>query len=76
MAILKPLTQVGRLADRAQPLVGLLGQHLVARVEQVGVGALAAAAHPAAQLVHLAEAEQVGALDDQVFTVGMSMPTR
>ncbi len=34
-------------------------------VEQVGVGPAAAAADAAAQLVHLAEAEQVGALDDE-----------
>ena len=35
-----------------------------ARVQQVGVGALAAAADATAQLVELREAEQVGAVDD------------
>ena len=37
----------------------------MARIEQVGVGALARAAHAAADLVELGEAEQVGALHDQ-----------
>ena len=48
-----------------QPLVGLLGEHLVDGVEQVGVRTAAAAPDPAAELVHLAEPEQVGALDDE-----------
>ncbi len=58
-------TELGRLADRAQPFVRLLGQRAVARVEQVGVGALTAAPDPTAQLVHLTQPEQVGALDHQ-----------
>src|SRR6478735_2259950 len=62
---LEPRTEVGGLADRLQPLVGLLGQPGLGRVEQVGVGPAAAAADAAAQLVHLAEAEQVGPLDDE-----------
>ena len=62
---LEAAAELGGLADRLQPLVGLLGQHHVGRVEQVGVGPLAAAPDPAAQLVQLAEAEQVGALDDE-----------
>ena len=36
-----------------------------ARVQQVGVRALPAATDPAAQLVELREAEQVGAVDDE-----------
>ena len=47
-----------------------LGQRLLRRVEEVGVRALAAAADPAAQLVQLGQAEQVGALDDQRVGVG------
>ena len=58
-------TELGGLTDRAQPLVRLLGQGAVARVEQVGVGALSAAPDPPAQLVHLPEPEQVGALDHE-----------
>ena len=38
---LEAAPELGGLADRAEPLVGLLGERLVARVEQVGVGALA-----------------------------------
>ena len=53
---LEAAAERGVVADRAQPLVGGLGEHLVGRVEQVGVGALAAAADPAAQLVQLTEA--------------------
>jgi hypothetical protein len=34
-------------------------------MEEVGVGAAATAADTAAQLVHLAEAEQIGALDHE-----------
>ena len=62
---LEARAELGRLADRLEPLVGLLGQDLVLRVEEVGVGTRAAAADAAAELVHLAEAEQVGALDDE-----------
>ncbi len=40
------------------------------RVQEVGVAAFAAAAHPAAQLVQLRQAERVGALDDQRVGVG------
>ncbi len=58
-------TELGRLADRAQPFVRLLGQRAVPRVEQVGVGALTAAPDPTAELVHLTQPEQVGALDDE-----------
>ena len=50
----------GREAGR-----GVLGQRLGRGVEQVGEGALARAADPAADLVGLGEAELVGALDDQ-----------
>ncbi len=62
---LEPRAELGLLADRPQPLVGLLGQHPVARVEQVRVRALAGPPDAAAQLVQLAEAEQVGAVDDE-----------
>ena len=65
MAILKPGAQLGGLADGLQPLVRLLGDGPVGREEQVGVGPLTGAADPAPQLVELAEAEQVGPVDDE-----------
>ena len=40
---LEPAAELGRLADRLQPLVRLLGQHDVDGVEEVGVGPLPAA---------------------------------
>jgi len=48
-----------------QPLVGGLGDGPLGRVEEVGVGPLAGAADPAAQLVELGQAEGVGPVDDQ-----------
>ncbi len=47
-----------------------LGQRLLRRVEEVRVAALPPSADPAAQLVELAEAEVVAALDDQGVGVG------
>ena len=61
----EPGAELGELADRLQPLVGLLGEGLVLRVQQVRVGPLAAATDPAPQLVQLGEPEPVGAVDDQ-----------
>ncbi len=61
---LEARAEVGELADRLEPLVRLLAQHPVGRVEQVGVGTLAPPADPAPQLVELREAEQVRAVDD------------
>ena len=43
----------------------VLGERLLPRVEEVRVRPLAAAADPAADLVQLGQAEQVGPLDDQ-----------
>ena len=39
--------EVGELAERLEPFVGLLRQHPVLGVEQVGVGPLPGPAHPA-----------------------------
>ncbi len=58
-------TQLGVVADGSQPLIGLLGEHPVDRVEEVGVGPLAGPADPAPQLVELAQAEQVGPVHHQ-----------
>ena len=58
-------TEIGELADRLQPFVGLFGELVVARVQQVCVGALAAPADPSPQLVQLREAEPIGAVDDE-----------
>ena len=62
---MKPEPELGGLADRLQPLVGLLGERPVGRMEEVGVRPLAGPADPAPQLVELAEAEQVGPVDDE-----------
>src|SRR4051794_6979612 len=57
--------KLGVVAQRAEALRRLLGQRGRARVQEVRVRALARAAHAAADLVELGEAEEVGALDDQ-----------
>ena len=62
---LEPGAELGELTDRLQPLVRLLGEHAVGRVQEVRVRALTAAADAAAQLVELREAEQVGTVDDE-----------
>ena len=56
--------QLGKLAERLQPLAGVRGDRLQARDEQVGVGALGRAPHPPADLVQLREPEVVGPIDD------------
>ena len=48
------------LADRPEPLVGLLGEDSVRRKHQVGVSTPSCTPDPAAQLVELAETETVG----------------
>src|SRR5206468_12460429 len=58
------------LGHGGQPLVRRLGQGALGRVEEVRVGALAAAADPAAQLVQLGQAVHVGPVDDQGVGVG------
>ena len=62
---LEPGAELGVVPDGAQALVGRLGQDPVGRVEQVGVGPHPGPAHPAPQLVELAEPEQVGPVDHQ-----------
>ena len=62
------------LGEGCQPLVRGLGERLVRRVEEVGVGALAAATDPPAQLVELGEPEGVGPLDDHRVRVGHVEP--
>ena len=57
--------QLGVLGDGGQPLVGVLGERLLRRVEEVRVRPLPAPADPAADLVQLGQAEQVGPLHDQ-----------
>ncbi len=62
---LEPGPELGLLADGPQPLIGGLGQHLVGGMEEIGVGALARAPHPAPELVELAQPEAVGAIDHE-----------
>src|SRR3954447_20265157 len=62
--------EVGVLRDRREPVVRLLCQWLLRRVEEVGVGTVTATADPATQLVQLGETEQVGSLDDERVGIG------
>ena len=57
--------ELGEVRQRRQALRGLRRQRRRRVVEQVGVGALAAAPDATADLVELGEAEVVGVLDDQ-----------
>ncbi len=57
-------TQLLHLLDGVQPLGGLLGQAIHVRHHQVGIGLVVAAAHAAAQLMQLRQAELVGAAHD------------
>ena len=57
--------QVGIGGNGAQPLQGGLGQGPVGRVQEVGVGALAPAAHAPAQLMELAQPHAVGPVDNE-----------
>ncbi len=62
---LEARAELGVVRQRRQPL-GRLGRERRRRViQQVGVGALAAAPHAPADLVELGQAERVGVLDDQ-----------
>jgi hypothetical protein len=61
---LEPGAELGRVEDRLEALAGFVGEALAPPVEQVGVGAPARSAHPAAELVQLGEPERVGAVDD------------
>ena len=56
--------QLARLEDRRESLLRYLVEHAVLRVRQVGVGLVGGAADAASELVHLREAEAVGAVDD------------
>ena len=57
--------ELGVVRERREAGGGVGRQRLGRGVEHVGVGALAAASDPAADLVRLRQAELVGALDDQ-----------
>jgi hypothetical protein len=62
--------QFGVLSDRGQPLVGVLGQRLLGRVEEVGVRPLATPAHAAPDLVQLSQSQQIRPLHDEGVGVG------
>ncbi len=62
--------EFGQLLQDLEPLAGVPGQGPLAGDQQIGVGALAGAADPAAQLVELGEAETVGAVDDDGVGAG------
>ncbi len=62
---LEARAELGVVRQRRQPLRGLDRQRRRRVIQQVGVGALAAASHASADLVELGEPERVGVLDDQ-----------
>ncbi len=62
---LEARAELGVVRQRRQPLRRLGRERCRGVVEQVGVGALAAAAHASAYLVELRQPEGVGVLDDQ-----------
>ena len=67
---LEARAELGVVGEGREARRRILGQRLRRGVEQVGEGALARAADPAADLVGLGEAELVGALDDQGVGAG------
>ncbi len=71
---LEPGAEVGELADRLEPPVGLLAEPLLLGMEEVGIGPLAGAPDASPQLVELGEPEQVGALDDERVHGGQVEP--
>ena len=62
---MKPGAELGVVRQRRQPLRGLGRERRRRVVQQVRVGALAAAPDAPADLVELGQAERVGVLDDQ-----------
>jgi hypothetical protein len=74
---LEARAELGEVRERREPLRRPRRSARRGVVEQVGVGALAAATDAAADLVELRQAEVVGALDDQrVGLPGCRCPTR
>jgi hypothetical protein len=62
------------LLDGGDALAGVGEQPRVAREQQVGVGLVLEAADAAAELVQFAQAEAVGAIDDDRVAFGISRP--
>ena len=62
--------ELGVLADRLHAAASLAHHHHVAREHQVGVGLLATASDPSAELVKIGQTEAVGAVDDDRVGVG------
>ena len=62
--------QVLGLGDGGQPLAGVGGHGLGVGGQQIGIGLVVGAAHPAAQLVHLGQAELVGPFHDDGVGAG------
>jgi len=60
----EPGAELGEVADGRQALAGRVGELLERRHEQPGVSPPVGAAHPAAELVELREAEAMGVVDD------------
>ena len=60
----------GVLFDGADAFAGVGEQAGVARQQQISVGLVFVAAHAAAQLIKIAQAETIGAIDDDRVRVG------
>ena len=54
---------LGEALQHLESLAGVLGDRAAGRHQQVGVGAVMAAADPASELMQLGEAEMIGAVD-------------
>ena len=70
MAILKPLPRRGVLFDGADAFADVAEQAGVARQQKISVGLVFVAADAAAQLIKIAQAETIGAIDDDRVRVG------
>ncbi len=62
--------KLGVFGDGFEALAALNGGRAAAVAEEVGVGALGAATHPAAQLVELGQAKGIGAVNDEGVGIG------
>ena len=70
----EPGSQFIGLQDGVDALAGGLGDLMVVRQQQVGVGPVVSSSHPAAQLVELSQPETVGPVDDDGVHVGHVQP--
>ena len=70
IAICRPDPEMGELANRFEPRLGIFGQRLVRLIEQIRIRLMVRAPDASAQLIELREAELVGVVDDDRVDVG------